>query len=142
MFHKYGVNIRYDFILDNPFETFEESLESIYLMLELPQPFSLNLFSLKYFPNTEITKMAKDAGFITERETDDNQERDRDTYTIHRERGSLGNRFINHLAFYISCISSTAISKVKKNEIYNSIDNYRKYKDISPIEKMVKPFLS
>ena len=33
IFHKYGVSIRYDFILDNPFETFEESLESIYLML-------------------------------------------------------------------------------------------------------------
>lgn len=57
IFNKYNVNVRYDFIFDNPFESFEESIESIKLMLELPQPFSLNTFSLKYFPNTQITEV-------------------------------------------------------------------------------------
>jgi radical SAM superfamily enzyme YgiQ (UPF0313 family) len=86
IFHKYGVSVRYDFIFDNPFETFEESLESIFMMMQLPQPFSLNLFSLKYFPNTEITEMARRSGFITEGDIDDNRDDDRDTYVIHRDR--------------------------------------------------------
>lgn len=141
MFHKYGVSVRYDFILDNPFETFEESIESIYMMLELPQPFSLNLFSLKYFPNTEITEMAKDAGFITEADIDDNQIKDRDTYTIHQDRGNLDNMFINHLVFYISQISSTPITQYQKNEIFKLINDYRNSKDITFIKNMIKPYL-
>jgi anaerobic magnesium-protoporphyrin IX monomethyl ester cyclase len=142
IFHKYCISVRYDFILDNPFETFEESLESIYMMLELPQPFSLNLFSLKYFPNTEITKMAKDAGFITEAEIDDNQEKDLDKYIIRQDKGiTPDNKFINYLAFYISCISQTSISKDKKIEIIKLIDDYRRLRDITFVENMVKPFL-
>jgi radical SAM superfamily enzyme YgiQ (UPF0313 family) len=142
MFLKYGISVRYDFILDNPFETFEESLESIYMMIELPQPFSLNLFSLKYFPNTEITEMAKKAGFITEADIDDNQKTDRDTYTIHRDKGSLDNKFINLLAFYISCISTTSVLLDKNGKILQLINDYRRSKDITFVENMVKPFLS
>lgn len=141
MFKKYGVSVRYDFILDNPFETFEESLESIYLMLELPQPFSLNLFSLKYFPNTEITSMAKDAGFITDLDLDDNQEKDYDTYTIHQDRGNLDDKFVNHLAFYISNLSSSPITQDQKNGIFGLINDYRNSKDITFIKNMIKPYL-
>lgn len=141
IFHKYGVSIRYDFILDNPFETFEESLESIFMMMELPRPFSLNLFSLKYFPNTEITGMARAAGFITEADIDDNGNSDRDTYVIHRDRGSLDNRFINHLAFYISCLSTTSALSDKKAQIHRLIQGYRRSNDITPVEDAVRPFL-
>jgi anaerobic magnesium-protoporphyrin IX monomethyl ester cyclase len=142
IFHKYEVSVRYDFILDNPFETFEESLESIYLMTELPQPFSLNLFSLKYFPNTEITKMAEDAGFITEADKDDNWKKDRDTYTIHKDKGNLDSRFINQLALYISFLSGNQSLEDKKNDLHKLIDDYRHSKDISYVENLLKPFLS
>jgi len=142
IFHKYGVNVRYDFIFDNPFETFEESLESIYLMLELPQPFSLNLFSLKYFPNTEIAKMAEEAGFITATDMDDNQEKDRDTYTIHKDKGNLNDKFINQLALYISLLSGNQLLEHQKKDIYKLIDDYKYSHDISYIENLIKPFLS
>lgn len=141
IFHQYGVSVRYDFILDNPFETFEESLESIYMMLELPQPFSLNLFSLKYFPNTEITNMAIDAGFINKSDIDDNQEKDRDTYLINKDKGSLDDRFINDLAFYISNMSDNSILQDRKSMILGLVDDYKTSKDITQVESMIQPFL-
>lgn len=142
IFHKHGVSVRYDFIFDNPFESFEESLETIYMMIELPKPASFNLFSLKYFPNTEITIMAKDAGFITNANIDDNQEKDHDTYTIHQEKGSIDNQFINHLAFYISNISNAPINYEQNNKILKTIEDYRKSKNIAPIKDMVRKYLN
>lgn len=137
IFHKYGVSVRYDFILDNPFESFEESLESIYLMLELPQPYSMNLFSLKYFPNTQIAQMAIDAGIITEDDLDDNQEEDKDSYLISKSANSQDDIFINRLALYISYHSSKGFDEEFKNQIHNLIQDYKKDNDISAIVKLV-----
>lgn len=59
----------YDVILDNPFETVQETIETILFLGQVPKPFILSGFSLTFFPGTEIYKMAKDAGFITDEET-------------------------------------------------------------------------
>tara|TARA_B100000315_G_C14555623_1_gene577975 strand:+ start:103 stop:1305 length:1203 start_codon:yes stop_codon:yes gene_type:complete len=64
IFQKYNISIKYDFIFDNPFETREEFLETIALIRKLPKPLLINMFSLKFFPNTEITKMALERGLI------------------------------------------------------------------------------
>lgn len=141
IFHIYEVSIRYDFILDNPFESFEESLESIYLMLELPQPFSANLFSLKFFPNTEITKMALDAGIINKSDIDDNQLNDQDTYLIRQDVKDPDNKFIDHLSFYISCMSKDPNLREQKDMLSKLIDDYKITKDITTIEDLIKPFL-
>jgi anaerobic magnesium-protoporphyrin IX monomethyl ester cyclase len=141
IFHKYEVSVRYDFIFDNPFETFEESLESIYMMLELPQPFSLNLFSLKYFPNTEITKMALKAGIINTSHIDDHQENDQDTYYIREDVENLDDRFIDHLALYISYMSRDPLLHKQKDMIIRLIDDYKITKDITPVKKLLQPFL-
>ena len=141
IFHKHGVSIRYDFILDNPFESFEESIESIFLMLELPQPFSVNLFSLKFFPNTEITKMALDAGIINKLDLDDNQINDQDTYLIRQDVKDQDNKFIDHLAFYISCMSKDPNLREQKGMLSKLIDDYKITKDITTIEDLIKPFL-
>ena len=138
IFHKHGVNVRYDFILDNPFETFEESLESIYLMLELPQPYSMNLFSLKYFPNTQIAQMAIDAGIITENDLDDNQEEDKDSYLISKSANSDDDIFINRLALYISYHSNETFDDKFKNSIIDLIEDYKENKDISGIISLVE----
>ncbi len=64
IFQKYNITVKYDFIFDNPFETEEEFMETIRLIRKLPKPLLINMFSLKFFPNTEITKMALEKGFI------------------------------------------------------------------------------
>jgi radical SAM superfamily enzyme YgiQ (UPF0313 family) len=54
----------YDLILDNPFETNEDVIETIRLLSKLPAPFTLNLFSLTFYPGTDIYREALQAGFI------------------------------------------------------------------------------
>lgn len=141
IFQACGVGVRYDFILDNPFESFDESLESIFLMLELPQPFSVNLFSLKFFPNTEITKMALNARVITKSQLNDNQANDQDTYLIRQDVKNTDNKFINNLAFYMSCMSKDPSLHDQRNMIKKLIKNYKESKDVSPVENLIKLFL-
>ncbi len=139
-FYKYGVSVRYDFIFDNPFETFEESLESINLMGEFPQPFSLNLFSLKYFPKTEITSMALAEGLISERDLADQRLEDQDNYFISMNHNKSDKNFINYLGTYISF--KAVESKVDKSEIDKIINDYLVYKDITSLKNKVVRFLS
>ncbi|MDO8504180.1 MAG: radical SAM protein [bacterium] len=141
IFHKYGVSARYDFILDNPFESFEESLESIFLMMELPLPFTLNLFSLKFFPNTEITKMALDARVIDKSNLNDNQKNDQDTYLIRQDVKGSDNKFIDYLAFYISCMSKNSKLLAQKGLISSLIADYKISKNIKPIEDLIQPLI-
>ena len=68
---KAKVNIRYDLILDNDFETKETLKECINLILQLPKPVTFNTFSLQHFPDYPMTKMAIKAGHVTEEELED-----------------------------------------------------------------------
>jgi len=54
----------FDLILDNPFETNEDVIETIRLLSRLPAPFTLNLFSLTFYPGTDMYQKAKAAGYI------------------------------------------------------------------------------
>ena len=68
---KAKVNIRYDLILDNDFETKETLKECINLILQLPKPVTFNTFSLQHFPDYPMTKMAVKAGHVAEEELED-----------------------------------------------------------------------
>ena len=48
----------YDIIVDNPWETQEDILETISLLERLAPPFSLNIFSLSFFPGTSLYSKA------------------------------------------------------------------------------------
>jgi len=64
----YGATIRYDLIMDNPYDT-EASLEdSINLLLQLPKPLSFNLYSLQYFPGYPLTQKAIKDGHLRKEE--------------------------------------------------------------------------
>ena len=54
----------YDFIVDNPYETESDLLETIRLILEFPRPYELNVFSLVLFPGTELYNKAIEDGYI------------------------------------------------------------------------------
>jgi radical SAM superfamily enzyme YgiQ (UPF0313 family) len=86
IFKKYDINVRYDFIFDNPFETEEEHKETLDLMRNLPRPCSFNIFSLKYFPNTDITRMALDKGIITEMDIENQLKDDYQYYLVNKDK--------------------------------------------------------
>ena len=68
---KHKINIRYDLILDNDFETKETLLECVNLILQLPKPVTFNTFSLQHFPDYPMTKMAIKAGHVAKEELED-----------------------------------------------------------------------
>ena len=61
---KYDVKVRYDLILDNPYDSEESLKETIRLLLQLPQPRRFNLYSLQYFPDYPLTLRALADGHI------------------------------------------------------------------------------
>jgi coproporphyrinogen III oxidase-like Fe-S oxidoreductase len=57
----------YDLILDNPWETQKDILETIALLARLAPPYSLNLFSLSFFPGTSLYSKAIKKNIIDEK---------------------------------------------------------------------------
>ena len=48
----------YDFIVENPYETKEDLLDTIRLLIKLPRPFKIRVYALSFFPGTELYKKA------------------------------------------------------------------------------------
>lgn len=59
------VRASYDIITDNPWETDEDKLATLILAMDIPHPYSLSVFSLAFFPNTDIHKQALEDGKIS-----------------------------------------------------------------------------
>jgi len=58
--------VRYDFILDNPWETEEDVEDSIQFALRMKEPFDLALFSMMFYPGTELYQKARQEGIISD----------------------------------------------------------------------------
>jgi radical SAM superfamily enzyme YgiQ (UPF0313 family) len=54
----------YDVILDNPWETDVEIIETVRLFMAFPTPYQINLFSLNFFPGTTLYQKALAEGII------------------------------------------------------------------------------
>ena len=66
----YGVKVKYDLIIDNPYDTVQSLKGSIKFLLQLPKPLFFNLYSLQYFPNYPLTKKAIKDRHIEPKETE------------------------------------------------------------------------
>jgi radical SAM superfamily enzyme YgiQ (UPF0313 family) len=64
----YEVKIRYDLMLDNPYDTPETLKDTIDLLMQLPKPLRFNLYSLQYFPKYPLTRKALNDGHISPEE--------------------------------------------------------------------------
>jgi radical SAM superfamily enzyme YgiQ (UPF0313 family) len=58
------VMVRYDFILDNPWEEESDAVDSIRFCLRLPRPFNIAMFSLTFYPGTALYEKARTEGKI------------------------------------------------------------------------------
>jgi radical SAM superfamily enzyme YgiQ (UPF0313 family) len=63
---KKRIVIRYDFILDNPWEAQQDVEASIRLCMKLEKPRALALFSLTLYPETELYLKARSEGLISD----------------------------------------------------------------------------
>jgi len=62
--HEHALAAYYDVILDNPFETEPERLQTAATLTETPRPFYTQFFSLSLFPGTELRARALQEGLI------------------------------------------------------------------------------
>lgn len=65
--HDLGLEVIYDVIFNNPFETREDIFETIKLFIRFPEPFSVQGFNLIFYPGTEMTTRALQDGYISEK---------------------------------------------------------------------------
>jgi anaerobic magnesium-protoporphyrin IX monomethyl ester cyclase len=59
----------YQFIIDNPYETLDETLETLRFALALPKPWDNPIYSLMLFPGTTLYKQALRDGLISDKFT-------------------------------------------------------------------------
>lgn len=59
-FSKLMIPPTYDIILDNPVETKQNILDTLQFVYNMPRPFTLNIFSLRVMPNTELENQLKE----------------------------------------------------------------------------------
>ena len=58
----------YDFMLQHPFESLQDLVDTFELCLTLEQPFELNLHGLNFLPGTDIVEIAVSEGIFTREE--------------------------------------------------------------------------
>lgn len=83
---------QYDIILDNPWETDDDLIETLMFLSKLPTPYRLSLFSLNFYPGTELYRKAKMDCIIT----DDLK----DVYRKHFHR--CNKTYLNNLFFLLN----------------------------------------
>jgi len=54
----------YDFIIENPYETNEDLLDTVRLLVKLPRPYVTRIYSLSFFPGTKLHKKASADGIF------------------------------------------------------------------------------
>lgn len=59
-----NVKGKYDIILDSPWDTEDDTIETLMFLSKLPAPYALTLFSLVLFPGTDLYNKAKKEGII------------------------------------------------------------------------------
>ncbi len=99
--------------------------------VDFPEPFSVNLFSLKYFPNTKITEMALEAGKIKERDLNDRLNADHHNIVV-QHNNDEDRDFVNNLTKHISALAAQSKVKDEKARIIDTIDRYRNRKKRVP----------
>ncbi|MFH1189216.1 MAG: radical SAM protein [Candidatus Omnitrophota bacterium] len=65
---KHGIRTEYDFILCNPYESEEDIISTIKLLMDIPKPFKTVIYRLTYFPETELYARALKDGHIKEKD--------------------------------------------------------------------------
>jgi len=55
----------YDLILDNPWETIDDKIETLHLLLQIPKPYKLAMASFLYFPGSLLYENAKNQGVVS-----------------------------------------------------------------------------
>lgn len=113
IFHKLGLDSRYQIILDDPVSTSEDKEELFQLLMALQRPFQLYLFSMTVFPRTELGYKLLEKKLINESGLEMQSEKVFKQYRI-----DLGYPRSKEDVFWISLIVLLSKSFISKRFIY------------------------
>ena len=94
----------YDVILDNPYDTEQDLIDTIEFLIKIPKPFKLNLFSLTFLPGTPLYERAIKEGVISNGKT-------------YIKNSSIFNKwvYLNQLIFLIPSLSEKQLEFLLKH---------------------------
>jgi radical SAM superfamily enzyme YgiQ (UPF0313 family) len=124
---------KYDIILDSPWDTDEDTIETLMFLSKLPTPFQLTLYSLVFFPETELYKKAKKEGIIK----DDLN----DVYRKHYH--GCKNTYLNRLFFLLNeyvIIGVGIAPKIMSFLTHKKTRQLQLYRPLIMILKILYPF--
>ena len=110
---KLGIATTFDIILDNPLASRADKEATLDLLLRMPRPFNLNMFSLTAYPKSETATKLLEAGFITEDDIEG-----RATKSFRQYRLTLDYPRPAEETFYASLISLTSKGFVPRGLIH------------------------
>lgn len=101
LIQKYRQVAYYDFIVDNPYETRDDLRQTLEMILGLPRPHNLEVFSLCWFPSTSLTERALADGKITRDDLEDRTSKTFDHFLSDPTRTSnTDNQFAITIAWF------------------------------------------
>ena len=124
---------KYDIILDSPWDTNEDSIETLMFLSKLPTPHHLTLFSLVFFPGTDLYRKAKKEGIIKD-----------DLNDIYRKHyHGCKKTYLNSLFFLLQSYASIGSNIISTKTMFLLTDKKTKYlhRPFVIILKILFPFL-
>lgn len=109
------IRVRYDIIVDNPYETDEDLLKTIRMLIRIPYPYRIQLFSLTFFPETELYRKAKADGLVKDESVD----------IYKKQYFKIKPTYLNFVLKLISINFSKAVVTFMVNPVVLSIFNRR-----------------
>lgn len=101
LLRKFNILVHHEIIADNPYETEYDKERTLSLLINLPRPLLLNVFSLNYFPDTDITKMALNDGLISEKDVEGNSDKGLRRFILTRPLNGT-DKFWDYIYFIVS----------------------------------------
>ncbi|MFN2110533.1 MAG: B12-binding domain-containing radical SAM protein, partial [Anaerolineae bacterium] len=124
LLHKYRDRLMepdYHVIIDNPWETEEDTMETVKLLYQIPKPYGLAISNLIFFPHTPLYEKAVAEGLITDEQQDVYRK------PFYEPRNTYPNFLVNLFSFqhiprwvYRMLISDTAV-KVFSKQYYGAL---------------------
>lgn len=124
----------YDIILDNPWETERDLIETLIFLSGLPIPYQLTCFSLTFYPGTELYEKAKRDLKLT----DDLQEIYHKDYNFYTSRKN----YLNRLFFLLSDYAFYGVGISKRVMLFLTNKHIRAYNVHWPVYLSMKILLA
>jgi hypothetical protein len=104
---------KYDLISDNPYESEHDQEETVNLLLQLPKPYQFNLYSLCWFPETELTKRALSDGYIQKNNIEQYSAKALNNFFVYIPRSR------DTRSLFWNCIKAMAVNPVLPQKVTN-----------------------